>query len=241
MSTLTALKTKLYPAKGRGHVRLGWLESYHTFSFSNFYDPQRMGFSQLRVINHDYIAPQGGFPNHPHQDMEILTYVLKGALEHQDSLGNGAIIQAGDVQIMSAGTGIIHSEFNPSSTEPVELLQIWVHPDQPGLAPRYAQESLAPTAKLNQFHLIAAPPGQGGTVTIFQDTRIFAAKLKSGHTLTQELTASRLGWLEVAQGEVLVNDQPLQEGDGLAVTGPGSLTLVTSTEAELLWFDLPPA
>ncbi|MDS3859677.1 pirin family protein [Thermosynechococcaceae cyanobacterium BACA0444] len=241
MSMLTALKTKLYPAKERGHVRLGWLESYHTFSFSNFYDPQRMGFSQLRVINHDYIAPQGGFPNHPHQDMEILTYVLKGALEHRDSLGNGAIIQAGDVQIMSAGTGIIHSEFNPSSTEPVELLQIWIHPDQQGLSPRYAQESLDPTAKLNQFHLIAAPPSQGGTVIIYQDARISAANLQAGHPLTQDLAPGRLGWLEVAQGEVLVNDHPLQEGDGLAVTGPGTLTMLTMTEAELLWFDLPPA
>lgn len=239
MSTVTALNTQLYPAQKRGHVRLGWLESYHTFSFSNFYDPQRMGFSQLRVINHDYIAPQGGFPNHPHQDMEILTYVLKGALEHRDSLGNGAIIQAGDVQIMSAGTGIVHSEFNPSSTEPVELLQIWIHPDQPGLAPRYAQESLDPTAKLNQFHLIAAPPGQGGTVIIYQDTQISAAVLTPGHTLTQELAPGRLGWLEVAQGTVVVNDQPLQEGDGMAVTGPGTLTMQTTTEAELLWFDLP--
>lgn len=241
MATVTTLKTKLYPAKERGHVGLGWLESYHTFTFSNFYDPQRMGFSQLRVINHDYIAPQGGFPNHPHQDMEILTYVLKGALEHRDSLGNGAIIQAGDVQIMSAGTGIVHSEFNPSPTEPVELLQIWIHPDQPGLAPRYAQESLDPTAKLNQFHLIAAPPGQGGTVIIYQDARISAANLQAGRTLTQDLAPGRLGWLEVAQGEVLVNAQPLQEGDGLAVVGPGTLTMLTMTEAELLWFDLPSA
>lgn len=239
MSAITALKTQLYPAQERGHVRLGWLESYHTFSFSNFYDPQRMGFSQLRVINHDYIAPQGGFPNHPHRDMEILTYVLKGALEHRDSLGNGAIIQAGDVQIMSAGTGIIHSEFNPSSTEPVELLQIWIHPDQQGLAPRYAQESLDPSAKHNQFHLIAAPPGQGGTVIIYQDTEISAAVLTPGYTLTRELASGRVGWLEVAQGSVRVNDQLLQEGDGLAVTGPGAITLTTETEAELLWFDLP--
>ncbi len=239
MTTATALNAQLYSTSGRGHVRLGWLESYHTFSFSNFYDPQRMGFSQLRVINHDYIAPKGGFPNHGHRDMEILTYVMRGALEHRDSLGNGAIIRPGDVQIMSAGTGIIHSEFNPSETEPVELLQIWVHPNQMGLAPRYEQESLPEAAKLNQFHLIAAPPGQGGTVTIYQDTRISAAVLAAGHQLTINLGETRRGWLEVAKGAVTVNDQALTEGDGLAVTGPGELVLTTETTAEVLWFDLP--
>ncbi len=239
MTTTTALNAQLYPASGRGHVQMGWLESFHTFSFSSFYDPQRMGFSQLRVINHDYIAPKGGFPNHPHRDMEILTYVMNGALEHRDSLGNGAVIRPGDIQIMSAGTGIVHSEFNPSATEAVELLQIWVLPNENGLSPRYEQESLPLAAKLNQFHLIAAPPGQGGTVTIYQDTRIYAAVIEPGHDLKTLLGSDRRGWLEVAQGNLSVNGQPLVAGDGLAVTGPGELTLSTNTTAEVLWFDLP--
>lgn len=241
MST-TLLTSQIYPAQDRGQEQRDWLHSYHTFSFGRFYDPQRMGFGTLRVINHDFVAPKGGFPTHSHQDMEILTYVIQGQLEHRDSLGNGAVIQPGEVQIMSAGTGITHSEFNPSKTDPVELLQIWVIPERDRLAPRYDQQPVMVRQHPNQWHLIAAPVGEGGAVIVYQAMQVFAAVLTAASFLDYTLKSDRTAWLQIARGSLEVNGQPLQQGDGLAVYGPGELTLVNPNSedtAEVLLFDQP--
>ncbi|MDG2989959.1 pirin family protein [Candidatus Synechococcus calcipolaris G9] len=232
--------THLYPAQDRGQEQRDWLNSYHTFSFGRFYDPQRMGFGSLRVINHDFVAPKGGFPTHSHQDMEILTYVLRGQLEHRDSLGNGAVIQPGEVQIMSAGTGITHSEFNPSATEPVELLQIWVLPERDRLSPRYDQQPVMVRHQPNQWHLIAAPEGDNGAVIVYQKIRVLATILTAGRSLDYTLGASHRAWLQIAQGTVEMNGQVLHQGDGLAIYGPGDLTLTNPSsdqDAEVLLFD----
>jgi quercetin 2,3-dioxygenase len=228
----------IHDRNARGHAKIGWLESYHTFSFSNFYDPNRMGFRALRVINEDRIIPGAGFGTHSHRDMEILTYVLEGALEHKDSLGTGSVIMPGDAQIMSAGTGISHSEFNHSQTEPVHLLQIWILPDESGLKPRYEQQAFPVEKKKNKLCLIAAKDGREGAVTIHQDVDIYAAVLEPQNMVTHQVKPNRYAWLQIARGRVTLNDQLLHAGDGLQIQGEESLTMSTDAEAEILLFDL---
>jgi redox-sensitive bicupin YhaK (pirin superfamily) len=228
----------IHDRNARGRTKLGWLDSYHTFSFGNFYDPSRMGFRALRVINDDRVAPGAGFPMHGHRDMEILTYVLEGALEHKDSLGNGALIKPGEAQVMSAGTGITHSEFNPSSSDPVHLLQIWILPDQSGLKPRYEQRDFPLTEKQGQWRLIAAKDGRNGAVTIHQNVDLYVSVLAAGDRLTYTLQPERYGWLQVGKGLVAWGDQLLREGDGVAIAAGEQLDLSTDTGAELLLFDL---
>ncbi|MBW4518311.1 MAG: pirin family protein [Scytolyngbya sp. HA4215-MV1] len=228
----------LRPADERGHANHGWLDSYHTFSFANYYDPQHMGFRALRVINEDWIQPGGGFGTHGHRDMEIVTYVLEGALEHKDSLGNGAIIRPGEVQRMTAGTGIFHSEFNPSRAEAVHLLQIWILPDQQNLEPGYEQVEFPLEERSGKFRLIAAPNGREGAVTIHQDVNLYAATLNAGDALTYELAPARHAWLQVARGEVTLDGHHLQTGDAAAISEPALLKLSTDTSAEVLLFDL---
>ena len=228
----------IHDRNARGHAKIGWLESYHTFSFSNFYDPNRMGFRALRVINEDRVISGAGFSTHGHKDMEILTYVLEGALEHKDSLGTGSVIRPGDAQIMSAGTGITHSEFNYSQTEPVHLLQIWILPDQQGLKPRYEQRAFPLEEKKNKLCLIAAKDGREGAVTIHQDVDIYAAVLQPQNIVTYEVKPNRYAWLQIAKGSVTLNGQPLRAGDGVQMQGEESLTIGTDVEAEILLFDL---
>ena len=228
----------IHDRNARGRTKLGWLDSYHTFSFGNFYDPGRMGFRALRVINDDRVTPGAGFPMHGHRDMEILTYVLEGALEHKDSLGNGAIIKPGEAQVMSAGTGITHSEFNPSSSDPVHLLQIWILPDQQGLKPRYEQRDFPIEEKQGQWRLIAAKDGRNGAVTIHQNVDLYVSILAAGDRLTYTLQPDRYGWLQVGKGLVTWGDQTLREGDGVAIAAGEQLDLSSDTGAELLLFDL---
>jgi len=230
----------LRPALERGHAQLNWLDSYHTFSFSHYYDPNHMGFGPLRVINDDRIAPRQGFPTHGHQDMEIITVILSGALEHRDSLGTGSIIYPGDVQRMSAGTGIRHSEYNASSTEPVHLLQIWIEPDQRGLPPSYEQKQFPLTDREGRLRLLASPDGREGSITIHQAADLYGAIVQSGDSLSHSLKNDRQAWIQVAQGSLVVNGQSLQAGDGLAITDTPTLEIQgTEQTGEILLFDLP--
>ena len=222
----------------RGHANHGWLDSYHTFSFANYYDPNHMGFRALRVINEDRVQPGRGFGTHGHRDMEILTYVLEGALEHKDSLGTGAIIKPGEVQRMSAGTGIMHSEFNSSQTEPVHFLQIWILPSQEKLQPSYEQRAFPLEQRLGKLQLIAAKDGREGAVTIHQDVDLYSAILQAGDRVFHQLQPNRYGWLQVARGKVQLNGNALKAGDGVAVTEAESIQISTDTEAEILLFDL---
>ncbi|HXP30046.1 MAG TPA: pirin family protein, partial [Stellaceae bacterium] len=216
----------------------GWLDSRHTFSFAEYYDPAQMGFRALRVINEDRVIPGAGFPSHGHRDMDILTYVLAGTLEHKDSLGNGTVIRPGEVQRMSAGTGIVHSEFNPSKTEPVHFLQIWIIPDQLGLPPSYQQKAFPIEGRRGRLRLVAAPDGQDGAVTIHQNARLFVATLGSGERIAHEAGPRRGLWLQVARGIVALNDTEMREGDGAAIEGEGSIAVAAETDAEILLFDL---
>jgi quercetin 2,3-dioxygenase len=222
----------------RGHAQIDWLDSYHTFSFSSFYDPNRMGFRSLRVINDDRIAPGAGFPTHGHRDMEILTYVLSGAVEHKDSLGTGSVIRPGDAQIMSAGTGIQHSEFNPSPTEPLHLLQIWILPDEQGITPRYEQKAFPPEEKRGKLRLIAAKDGRDGAVTIHQDVDLYASILEDGDVVNYHVQPHRYAWLQIAQGIANLNGEELRAGDGVQISGEEKLEISTNTSAEILLFDL---
>ncbi|HEY9802590.1 MAG TPA: pirin family protein [Leptolyngbyaceae cyanobacterium] len=228
----------IHDRNARGRSQTGWLDSYHTFSFSSFYDPNRMGFRSLRVINDDRIAPGAGFPTHGHRDMEILTYVLSGAVEHKDSLGTGSVIRPGDVQIMSAGTGIQHSEFNHSSTEPLHLLQIWILPDEKGLAPRYEQKAFTPAEKRGQLRLVAAKDGRDGAVTIHQDVDIYASVLEPGDVVNYRVKGDRYAWLQIAQGVATLNGEQLRAGDGVQINGEEQLQISTEIGTELLLFDL---
>ncbi|MCS6954559.1 MAG: pirin family protein [Bryobacterales bacterium] len=223
-------------AEERGHFDYGWLDTYHTFSFDRYYDPRYMGFRSLRVLNEDRVAPRAGFPPHRHRDMEILTYVLAGALEHRDSMGNGFVIRAGDVQRMSAGTGITHSESNPSDSEPVHLLQIWIRPNQRGLTPGYEQRTIPESEKRGQFRLVASSDGRQGSVRIHQDVALYAAILEREAEV--RLTPGRYGWLQVARGRLLVNGTALRQGDGAAIEGEEWLRLEPREPSELLLFDL---
>lgn len=236
MSTTTV--NTIHPGDLRGHTQIDWLDSYHTFSFSNFYDPSRMGFRSLRVVNDDRIAPGQGFGTHGHRDMEILTYVLEGELAHKDSLGTGSVIRAGDVQIMSAGTGIQHSEFNHSATAPVHLLQIWMLPDRQNITPRYDQRHFDVADKQGKLRLVAAKDGRDGAVVIHQDIDLYAAVLSAGERVTFEMQPQRFVWLQVASGSVNLNGEALQAGDGVQINRPELLELTTAATAEVLLFDL---
>jgi redox-sensitive bicupin YhaK (pirin superfamily) len=226
-------------AEDRGKSNLGWLDSRHTFSFADYYDPRQLGFSTLRVINDDRVAPGRGFGTHPHRDMEIISYVLEGAIEHKDSMGTGSTIRPGDVQRMSAGTGVLHSEFNPSKTEPVHFLQIWILPEQSGLTPSYEQRKFPDEETKGKLRLIASREGRDGSVTVHQDMRLFAGKLNPGERADLELSTGRRAWVQIARGEVKVNDQALHEGDGAAVEREKTLAVVATAPAEVLVFDLP--
>lgn len=222
----------------RGHANHGWLDSYHTFSFANYYDPQHMAFRSLRVINQDVIAGGKGFGTHPHRDMEIITYMLDGALEHKDSMGNGSIIRVGDVQRMSAGTGITHSEFNHSATETAHLLQIWILPNQQNVTPSYEQISFSREEKLNQLKLIASPDGRDRSVSIYQDANVYASILEDGAEVTHRLNPNRYAWIQVARGNVLVGDRLLSAGDAISSDQAGDLKITSQGNAEILVFDL---
>jgi len=227
-------------AAERGTANFGWLDSRHTFSFGDYYDRKQMGFGPLRVINEDRVSPGQGFGTHGHRDMEIISYVLEGALEHKDSIGTGSVIRPGDVQIMSAGTGIRHSEFNHSKTESVHFLQIWVVPDRDGIAPRYEQKTFPDADKRGRLRLVGSSDGRDGSVVIHQDVNLFAAILNTGEQVTQALPTHRKGWLQVARGAVVLNGQDLHTGDGAAVEGEPAITVTGKTDgAEILVFDLP--
>ena len=223
----------------RGHADHGWLQTSHTFSFADYYDPQFMGFRALRVINEDFVAPGRGFGKHPHQDMEIITYVLDGELAHQDSMGNGSVIRPGEVQRMSAGTGVLHSEMNPSPRDPVHLLQIWIVPDRRGHAPGYEQKAFAESERRGRLRVVASPDGRDGSVTIHQDATLAAGLLGRGEQVEHVVRPARYAWIQVARGAIDVAGQHLAAGDGAAAAGPGTLALAASEDAELLVFDLP--
>jgi len=231
--TLTIRKSE-----DRGRANFGWLDSKHTFSFGHYHDPKHMGFGPLRVINDDRVAPGGGFPTHPHSDMEIISYVLEGALEHKDSLGTGSVIRPGDVQRMSAGTGIRHSEFNASKTESVHFLQIWIIPERKGIAPGYEQKAFDDAEKRGQLRLIGSRDGRDGSVTIHQDVDLYATLLARGEAVEHTVAAGRGGWVQVARGTVVMNGERLREGDGVAVSTSGLLRIEGDTDAEVLMFDM---
>jgi len=221
----------------RGHAEHGWLDSYHTFSFADYYDPAHTHFRDLRVINEDYVAPEMGFGMHPHRDMEIITYVVSGALQHKDSMGNTAVMRGGDVQRISAGTGILHSEINASTKEPVHLLQIWIIPDRKGVTPGYAEKSYAQAAP-GKLHLVASKTGRDGSISINQNANLYLGKLAAGETIAQVLGAKRHGWLQLIKGELNVNGTRLQPGDAAAIKETEKVILTAAADAEFLLFDL---
>jgi len=219
---------------------MGWLDSRHTFSFADYYDPAHMAFGPLRVINEDRVAPGTGFGTHGHQDMEIISYVLEGALEHKDSIGTGSVIRPGDVQIMSAGTGIRHSEFNHSKTEPVHFMQIWIMPERTGIAPRYEQKTFPKNGKRGRLLLVVSPDGRDGSLTVHQDVELSSSVLDAGQRVEHSPASGRKTWLQVARGALRLNGQDLDAGDGAAVESEASLTLeAKSDRTEILLFDLP--
>jgi quercetin 2,3-dioxygenase len=222
----------------RGHADHGWLDSRFTFSFSDYYDPQHVQFRTLRVMNDDRIAGGGGFPTHPHRDMEIVTYVLEGALAHKDSLGNGSVIKPGDVQYMSAGTGVAHSEFNASDSETAHLYQIWMFPDRQGYQPVYDQKHFTDADKRSKLRLVVSPDGHDGSVEIRQDNELYATVLSPGESVEHALKPDRHAYVQVARGSVTLNGQPLDAGDGAAISAEKSLQLTGVNDAEVLLFDL---
>lgn len=229
---------RLRPAHTRGHAHHGWLDTWHSFSFADYYDPQEMGWGSLRVLNEDRVAPGAGFPMHGHRDMEILTWILEGMLEHRDSLGNGSVITPGEVQRMSAGTGIRHSERNPSSDASVHLLQIWIEPAELGLAPGYEQKRIDPAALEGRLCLIASPQGRADSVTLHQDAEVYAARLDAGVSVEHRLGAGRLAYLQVARGALTLNGMPLHAGDGAKIRDETALDITATERAELLLFDM---
>ncbi len=220
----------------RGHANHGWLDTYHTFSFDTYYDPRYMGFRSLRVINDDRVAAGRGFPTHPHRDMEIITYILDGALEHRDSMGTGSIIRPGEAQRMSAGTGVTHSEFNPSKTEPVHLLQIWILPEAEGIKPSYEQKQFDRDKMRDNWLLIASRDASAGAVKIHQDVKLFVTVLDDGQSLEYQLAPGRYAWLQIARGKMQVNGMPLEAGDGIAYSQERVIQVMGKGEA--LLFDL---
>ena len=226
------------PSEERGGGNHGWLNTKHTFSFADYWDPKWMGFRSLRVINEDCVAPNTGFPTHPHRDMEIITYVLSGKLEHKDSLGTGSVILPGDGQRMSAGSGIRHSEFNPSTNEAVHFLQIWIHPEKAALPPSYEQKSFPESEKRGKLRLIASRNANDGSVKINQDAQLYVSLLNSGDEVAHEFAAGRYGWLQVARGAVELNLKKLNQGDGVAISDESKLCIKGTEDAEVLLFDL---
>jgi redox-sensitive bicupin YhaK (pirin superfamily) len=226
-------------AHERGHAQHGWLDSYHTFSFADYYDPHHMGFRTLRVINEDRVQPGKGFGAHPHRDMEIISYVLEGALAHKDSLGTGSVIRPGEVQRMSAGTGVTHSEFNSSQMELVHFLQIWILPERTGLPPSYEQRAFPIAEKQGKLRLVASRDGREGSVTIHQAVDLYASLLTPGEAVTHPLTPGHHAWIQVARGSIILNDNALSAGDGAAVSGETRLAVTATDQAEVLLFDLP--
>ena len=224
-------------ANERGHASHGWLDSYFTFSFAEYHDPAWMGFRSLRVINDDIVMPGMGFGMHPHRDMEIITYILSGSLEHKDSMGNGRVIRAGEVQYMSAGSGVLHSEFNSSREEAVHLLQIWIQPDAKGLEPRYAEKSFAAAAP-GAFHLVASKAGRDGSIEIRQDAELWLGKLGAGDTASHPIGSGRHAWIHVAEGELVLNGETLLGGDAAAVSEATLLQFSATKAAQVLLFDL---
>jgi redox-sensitive bicupin YhaK (pirin superfamily) len=237
------MTTTVIPSASRGHNRIGWLDSKHTFSFGRYYNPDMMGFGPLRVINDDIVAPGRGFHQHPHDNMEIFTYILSGALEHRDTTGGHAILRRGDIQAMSAGTGLEHSEMNASQDEPVHLLQIWIEPDARGHRPRHAEARFDDSAKRNRLALLAAPDAEArrsGALPIHQDARIFATVLDPGAEVAHELAPGRAAWVHIATGSATVNGASLSPGDAAAITAGGAIRIAAAAEAaEVLVFDLP--
>jgi len=229
----------LRKAAERGSFDHGWLKTSHTFSFSDYYDPQHMSFRALRVMNEDWVAPGQGFGMHPHRDMEIVTYVLEGALEHRDSLGNGEVLRPGEFQRMSAGTGIRHSEFNPSASEAVHLYQIWLLPTAQGLTPSYEQKAFPAEEQQNRLRVVASPDAREGSLTINQDASVLLAKLDVGKSVEHVLAQGRHAWLQVLRGSVKVNGQQLETSDGAAVSDERGLTIEATSPAEVMLFDLP--
>lgn len=229
---------KIRRAHDRGHANHGWLDTYHTFSFAHYNDPDFMGFRSLRVINDDTVSPGQGFGTHGHQDMEIVSYVLEGGLEHKDSMGTGSVLRPGDVQRMSAGTGVTHSEFNHSNDEPVHFLQIWILPERSGLTPEYEEKVFPENDKRAQLRLIVSPDGRDGSLRIHQNALIYASVLGEGDTVHHDLAANRHAWLQIARGELSVNRETLSTGDGVAITDETRLTIEGRRDAELLLFDV---
>lgn len=229
---------RLRQAADRGRTQLGWLDSRHSFSFGGYHDPQQMGFRSLRVINDDRVAAGAGFATHGHRDMEIVSYVLDGALEHKDSLGTGSVIRPGEVQRMSAGTGIRHSEFNPSRQEPVHFLQIWLLPERDGLPPSYEQKVYPAEDRRGRFRLVGDRHGTDGAVTIHQDVRMYLAALGPGESASHQLSAGRGAWLQVARGMVELNGRSMKDGDGAAIEDEGRIEVKAAADAEVLLFDL---
>ena len=225
-------------AEERGHFDFGWLNTYHTFSFGDYHDPKHTHFRTLRVINEDLVQPGHGFPTHGHRDMEIITYILQGALQHRDSMGTGSIIRRGDAQRMTAGTGVTHSEANPSPDTPVHLLQIWIFPREQGLQPEYEEKKFSDDEKRNQLRLIVSPDGEDGAVRIHQDAKIYASLLEENQSVVHTLANGRSAWLQVAAGAVTLNDVELKQGDGAAVSKEPNLRIAAQESAEVLLFDL---
>jgi len=228
----------LRQSRERGHFNHGWLNTFHTFSFDQYYDPRYMGFRQLRVINEDFVAAGRGFPTHGHRDMEIITYILEGALQHEDSMGNGSIIRPGDVQRMTAGTGVRHSEKNPSKEDSVHLLQIWILPDTLNLEPGYEQKAFSEDERRGRLKLIASNDGRDGSVTVHQDVNVFASILGEGESVKYDIDQLRYGWIQVARGSISVNEQRADQGDGAIAMGESLLEIVAEKPSEVLLFDL---
>jgi len=226
------------PADQRGPSKFDWLDSRHSFSFGGYHDPKHVGFRALRVINEDRVAPGAGFPTHGHRDMEIISYVLRGALQHKDNMGNGTVIKPGDVQVMSAGTGVLHSEYNPSPAEPVHFLQIWIQPAKSDVPPGYQQKAFPDTEKQGRWRLVVSPDGADGSLTLHQDARVYASLLSPGESASFDLPPGRHAWLQVARGAVEVNGRSLGAGDGAAISGESRISVAARDHAELILFDL---
>jgi redox-sensitive bicupin YhaK (pirin superfamily) len=229
---------QIRPANERGHANHGWLDSRHSFSFGNYYDPQHMGFRTLRVLNDDIVQPGQGFGTHGHRDMEIVSYVLEGALAHRDSMGTGSVLRPGDVQRMSAGRGVTHSEFNHSQTERLRFLQIWILPAEPGIEPGYEERQFSAEDKQGKLRLIVSPNGENASLHIHQDVRFYAGVLSPGERVSHAIAPGRHAWLQIARGRVLANGQELRHGDGAAISDVSELGLTAREECELLLIDL---
>jgi quercetin 2,3-dioxygenase len=229
---------RLRKARDRGHADHGWLDTHHTFSFASYYDPAHMGFRSLRVMNEDRVTPGRGFGVHSHQDMEIVSYVLEGALEHKDSMGNGEVLRPGEFQRISAGTGIAHSEFNPSKSEPTHFYQIWLLPESNGLSPSYEQKRFDDPELRNTLRLVASRDGENGSLTIHQDARIYLSKLDAGRTVEFTIARGRHAWLQVLRGGVTLNGKTMQTSDGVAVSNEATLTVSATSDTEIMLFDL---